>query len=163
MESAKNFQECANLKENDIFSEIKVGYEGIDSLSNLMKLQKDIQQNVYGYDFEQMREKIGSLKEFYDMNYHAIQDELREVYSALTGIHSFPNCWKKWKSNHGVAMNRKFDDLTPDEKKELRMELVDIFHFFLNMCIAIDMTPEMLFNYYHAKNKENKERQIRGY
>ncbi len=29
--------------------------------------------------------------------------------------------------------------------------------------IALDITPEMIVNYYSAKNKENRERQKRNY
>lgn len=153
-----NFQECAHLEVKDVYTEV-LKSENPDTLGNLMELQKSIQTDVYGYDFEKMREKISTMKSFFDMNYHAIQDELRETFSALTGIHSHPNAWKPWKKNHQEAMDKSFNDLSEDEKKELRMELVDIFHFFLNMCIATDMTPEMLFNYYHSKNLENKRRQ----
>ena len=161
MTTKQNFNECAHLGVPDVHKEVVA--TGGDTLANLMKLQKDIQENVYGYDFNAMREKISSLKQFYDMNYHAIQDELREVFQAITGIHSFPNAWKPWKSTHKEAMERKWDDLTEDEKKEFRMELVDLQHFLFNMMIAVDMTPEMLFNYYHSKNQENKDRQVRGY
>lgn len=161
-ESPKNFNACAQLDIEDVYSTI-VDNNKNDTLGNLMALQKDIQESVYGYDFSKMRDKISSLKEFFDMNYHAIQDELRETYTALTGIHSHPNAWKPWKKTHKIAMDKSFNDLSEEEKKELRMELVDIFHFFLNCCIAVDMSPEMLFNYYHAKNIENKNRQKKGY
>ena len=48
-----------------------------------------------------------------------------------------------------------------DELKELRYEWIDKLHFMMNEAIAIGLTPEMITNYYVAKNKHNVERQNR--
>ena len=56
-----------------------------------------------------------------------------------------------------------FNSLTEDDKKELQMELIDIQHFLFNMMLASGLTPADLMNMYFAKNKENRERQKRGY
>jgi hypothetical protein len=57
----------------------------------------------------------------------------------------------------------KFSDMSPNDLKELKMELIDIQHFLFNMMLAVGMTPDELFNYYFSKNKENRLRQKRGY
>lgn len=149
---------CAQLKIEDLFSSSR------NTLGDLFVLQKDIQESVYGYDFEKMRERLGNLKEFIDMNYHATQDEWRELYGALGGVDTHGNSiWKKWKSNHKEALDKPFEALSDSEIKELRMEVVDLWHFLLNISIALGMDAKMLFNYYQAKNIENKRRQKDGY
>jgi hypothetical protein len=156
-----NFQECSHLEINNEYLELTS--KGEDTLTFLYNMQKSIQEDVYGYDFDLIRSSIGELKKFIDWNEEAIRDEDREMQAALTGIHTYPNCWKPWKSKHKEAMARPFDALSSDELKELRYEWIDKLHFILNEAIALDITPEMIVNYYTAKNKENRERQKRGY
>ena len=42
---------CAHLEVEDVFTESQ------NTLADLYNLQKDIQENVYGYNFEELREK----------------------------------------------------------------------------------------------------------
>jgi hypothetical protein len=152
---------CAHLEVEDVFNESK------NTLADLYNLQKDIQENVYGYNFEELREKpLNEFRQFFDWNYHAIQDELRETFDALGGIKDGigNGVWKPWKKSfHEKAPNMTFNSLTDDDKKELQMELIDIQHFLFNMMLASGLTPPDLMNMYFAKNKENRERQKRGY
>lgn len=152
---------CAHLEVEDVFSESK------NTLEDLYNLQKDIQENVYGYDFDQLRSKpLNEFRQFFDWNYHAIQDELRETFDALGGIKDGigNGVWKPWKkSYHEKAPGMSFNSLSESDKKELQMELIDIQHFLFNMMIASGLTPADLMNMYFAKNKENRERQKRGY
>jgi hypothetical protein len=154
-----NFQQCSHLEIEKNYDDIVSS--GKDALSVIYNMQKSIQEDVYGYDFEEIRSTIRSLKEFIDWNEEAIRDEDREFQSALTGIHTYPNCWKPWKSKHKEAMQRKLSDLTEEELKELHFEWIDKLHFMLNEAIAIGLTPEKITNYYIAKNKHNAERQNR--
>lgn len=156
----KNFQECAHLEINDEYKElINNGRDGLEFIYNM---QKTIQEDVYGYNFDEIRSSIGKLKQFIDWNEEAVRDEDREMQSALTGIHTYPNCWKPWKSKHKEAMERPLSALTEEELKELRYEWIDKLHFILNEAIALDITPEMIVNYYAAKNRENRNRQSLG-
>jgi len=152
---------CAHLEVEDVFNESK------NTLADLYNLQKDIQENVYGYNFEELRNKpLNEFRQFFDWNYHAIQDELRETFDALGGIKDGigNGVWKPWKKvYHEKAPNMTFESLTDDDKKELQMELIDIQHFLFNMMLAAGLTPSDLMNMYFAKNKENRERQKRGY
>ena len=152
---------CKDLDVVDEFSKSE------NTLADLYNLQKDIQENVYGYDFDKMRSSmtLEQFRQFFDWNYHAIQDELRETFDALGGIKDgIGNAvWKPWKKDHVKASNTTFNDLSEDDKKELKMELIDIQHFLFNMMLAVGMTPDELYNYYFAKNKENRDRQQRGY
>jgi hypothetical protein len=152
---------CSHLEVEDVFTESQ------NTLADLYNLQKDIQENVYGYDFDHLRSKpLNEFRQFFDWNYHAIQDELRETFDALGGIKDGigNGVWKPWKkSYHEKAPEMSFNSLSESDKKELQMELIDIQHFLFNMMLASGLTPADLMNMYFAKNKENRERQKRGY
>jgi hypothetical protein len=155
-----NFQECAHLDINNEYKELLDN--GKDGLAFIYNMQKTIQEDVYKYDFDEIRSSIRNLKNFIDWNEEAIRDEDREMQAALTGIHTYPNCWKPWKSKHNEAMERPFSALTEEELKELRYEWIDKLHFILNEAIALNITPDMIVNYYAAKNRENRNRQAEG-
>ena len=152
-----NFQQCAQLEVNDNYTVLR--NNGDDALALIFNMQKSIQEDVYGYNFEKIQSSIKELKTFIDWNEEAIRDEDREMQAALTGIHTYPNCWKPWKSKHQEAMNRSLSDLTDEELKELRMEFIDKYIFMTNIQIALGITPAMLTNYYVSKSSHNIDRQ----
>ena len=136
-------------------------------LEQLMNLQKSTQEGVYGYDFANLT--LGEIKDFWLWNTRAIEDEISEAYDALGGISNNGETsigsavWKPWKSIHKKAYELKISDLSEEDQKELKMELVDIQHFIFNMMISVGMTAEELFNFYLSKNKENIRRQQNNY
>ena len=157
--SENNYQQCSHLEVKDEYSKSE------NTLKDLYNLQKDIQENVYGYDFEKLQEgNLEDFRRFFDWNFHAISDELREVFDALGGIkHGIGNAaWKPWKKDHDKIKDMSFKDMHPEDKKELKMELIDIQHFLFNMMLACGMTEEELFNFYFSKNEENRRRQNFG-
>lgn len=155
-----NFQQCAHLEIPDIHSELG----NVDTLTNLMDLQKNIQEQVYGYNFEELQNgPLSELKKFIDWNEEAIRDEQREFATALGGVHSHGNnLWKNWKSKHKEANAKSLKDLTQEELLELKYEMIDIFHFMFSISISIGLSGKEFFNMYHAKNLENKVRQATG-
>jgi hypothetical protein len=156
----KNFQQCSHLKVDDVFSKSK------NTLADMYNLQKDIQENVYNYDFKALQNgPLSDLRSFYDWNYHAITDELREAFAALGGMSDgIGNAvWKPWKKDHIKSKTMTYNDMSERDKKELKMELIDIQHFLYNMMLAVGMTPEELMNYYFAKNEENRRRNKSNY
>jgi hypothetical protein len=159
MSEQNNFQECAQLPIEDVFS------KSTNTLADLFNLQKDIQENVYGYDFKKLQSgPLPKMREFFDWNYHAIQDELRETFNALGGMSDgiSNGVWKPWKkSYHEKAPNMSYDSMSDRDKKELKMELIDLQHFLFNLMIAVNMSPEELMNFYFAKNLENRNRQLK--
>jgi len=156
-----NFQQCAHLEVPNKYVELR--NNGEDALSLIFNMQKTIQEDIYGYNFKDIQSSIRTLKAYIDMNEEAIRDEDRELQAAITGIHTYPNCWKPWKSKHNEAMNRSLTDLTEDELKELHMEWIDKLHFFMSEGIALGLTPETITNYYVSKNLHNIERQKNNY
>jgi dimeric dUTPase (all-alpha-NTP-PPase superfamily) len=55
--------------------------------------------------------------------------------------------YKWWKQN------------PPIDTAKLHEELVDVFHFFVTMCLAAGMTADDLYRGYLEKNRENFRRQ----
>jgi hypothetical protein len=56
-----NFQECSHLEIEDVYS------NSTNTLKDLYLLQKDIQENVYKYNFEELQNgPLNKLREFYD-------------------------------------------------------------------------------------------------
>lgn len=148
---------CAELEIEDLYS------KSTDTLGDIMALQKDTQLNVYGYDFSNMT--LREIMFFWHANNHALSDEIHEATDALGGIKdgSGNAIWKYWKKDYEKYGFMKFSDLSKTDQLECKFEIVDILHFFLNMAISIGMTPQEMYNMYMAKNKENRDRQSRGY
>ena len=48
---------------------------------------------------------------------------------------------------------------TPMNEEAAKEELVDILHFFVSMCLKMDMDADELYRRYLEKNKENFDRQ----
>lgn len=69
--------------------------------------------------------------------------------------------WKHWSQRLG----NKRDDVVPwsaEHLKEVRLELVDQFHFFMALCLIWGLTPQMLYDIYLEKNQVNHARQNQG-
>lgn len=66
--------------------------------------------------------------------------------------------FKKWK-DYSKMTNEEMQEAYAKVKKEF----VDIWHFVINIAIAIDLSPEELVTMYLKKNKENILRQTEGY
>lgn len=96
-----------------------------------------------------------------------IDDEFRELLTSLGGMSNGDNAasgvWKAWKANNLEKRATLISDLSPDDQLEIKFEFVDIMHFVLNMALALGMNAEELFELYYLKNKENFDRQNRGY
>ena len=66
--------------------------------------------------------------------------------------------FKPWKDYSSVTDSRAEEML-----EKARMELIDAWHFFMNIAIALGITPEQFYMMYCAKNNENHRRQDKGY
>jgi len=67
-------------------------------------------------------------------------------------------CGELWEASYGKWWSKR-----QYSKAERVEEVVDLLHFFLNYCIAANISPEELFNAYSKKLAENYRRQKRGY
>lgn len=117
-------------------------HDPIDRLGEMFELQGDLQKNSYGVhpqDIPTEEEKIVFIK---DMHI-ALTDELHEAL-AETG-------WKPWATSNHI------------NEEAFKGELVDAFHFFMNLCMVVGMTPDELHEKYKAKRLKNQKRQEEGY
>ncbi|WP_172602054.1 dUTPase [Candidatus Nitrosocosmicus franklandus] len=59
--------------------------------------------------------------------------------------------WKWWKTEKGI------------ENQRIQEEIIDLWHFLIQLSIEAGLEPETLVAKYIEKNKENTKRQQRGY
>lgn len=144
-------------------SKLKVNNSNSKDLDFIFNLQKETQENNYGYNFDNMTLK--NICDFWLMNKHALTDELHEMFDALGGIDDgIGNAvWKPWKKDHLQAKKMTIKNLSKNDLKELKFEIVDAFHFLINFAVSINMTGSDLYNMFISKNKENINRQNNNY
>tara|TARA_Y100000389_G_scaffold204849_1_gene260161 strand:- start:20695 stop:21162 length:468 start_codon:yes stop_codon:yes gene_type:complete len=154
---ANTDNECADLKIDDLYS------KSTDTLGDIMNLQKDTQESTYDFNFENMN--LREVMNFWHVNTHSLVDEIHEATDALGGIKdgSGNAVWKYWKKDFTKYDTLKFGDLSKSDQIECKFEIVDMLHFFMNYAISIGMTSSEMFNMFMSKNKENRDRQKRGY
>lgn len=142
-----------------------------DTLGTMLEMQKELQNH-----FQEKRKKnnpnfpdvnnmktLGEIYDFINFSMMALQDEYREVVDALPGTHTFTQkersaLWKIWKSKNKEMRERKLSDLSPEELQDLKFEVCDMFHLFMNIMLAIGMTSKDMYECYMIKNTENKKR-----
>jgi len=110
-----------------------------DTLEIMMQKQLELQQRL-GYD---LKNDILWNVDFIKLNYIAVSVELAEMLQEIP--------FKPWKKS--AVLN----------KENFKKELIDVYHFILNLTIASGMTVKELQDAYLEKNKENHDRQERGY
>lgn len=108
----------------------------MDILETVFKLQKDLTTITSARYPEVKEERISALAT-------AIIHEAVEV-QRLTN-------WKWWKNP------TEFDDV------QARQEVIDLWHFLIQMSIELGMTPNEILDEYLRENRVNKERQQKGY
>jgi len=123
----------------------------IDRLGEMFELQGNLQRETYGshpsdimeFPLDVEDEQFPHRIEFIKDMHIAIGDELSEFMGEIG--------WKPWATSRHINF------------EAAQGELVDAFHFFMNLAMAVDMTPEMLYEKYKAKRLKNIKRQEEGY
>jgi hypothetical protein len=112
-----------------------------DPLHEMMKAQFELQRDTYGIDYSNMtdEERIHHFKEML----HAFNDEMHEALGEMG--------WKPW------ATARHFNTLA------VQAELIDAWHFFMNLMLIAKLDPVKLYAAYMAKRAKNIKRQQEGY
>ena len=165
------FNSCANLINDEKIKECNKIYsdllsEGKDPLEYMLNAQNSLQvhlsETVEGNKCPDDLSKIGEIYDWLRDNKIALDDEYREVVDALPGM-NLPDkersaLWKKWKANHLKLREKDISELEPNELKELKFELIDMWHFFMNMMLGLRISSKELFTYYYYKNLENIRR-----
>lgn len=110
-------------------------------LDILLQAQFELQINAYGLDPSKLEGE--ALADFIRWNAYALEDELHEA-TAETG-------WKPWATSRHI------------NKEAFTRELVDLLHFFANLCLAAGIDGNALSTLYTEKRNRNLERQREGY
>ena len=165
------FNSCASLINDEKIKECNKIYsdllsKGKDPLEYMLNAQNSLQvhlsETVEGNKCPDNLSKIGEIYDWLRDNKVALDDEFREVVDALPGM-NLPEkersaLWKKWKANHLKLREKDISELEPNELKELKFELIDMWHFFMNMMLGLRISSKELFTYYYYKNLENIRR-----
>jgi hypothetical protein len=113
-----------------------------DKLEESFRLQTELQARTYGADPGDIEEPSERIQFAKDMIL-ALTDELHEALGEIG--------WKPW------ATSRYFNE------EEFKGEMVDAFHFFMNLCLVAGMDADELFERYQEKRTRNQKRQAEGY
>lgn len=165
------FNSCASLINDEKIKECNKLYEdllseGKDPLDVMLNAQNSLQEHlsktVEGNKKPAYLKTIGEIYDWLRDNKIALDDEFREVVDALPGM-NLPEkdrsaLWKKWKTNHLKLRQKDISELESNELKELKFELIDMWHFFMNMMLGLRISSKELFIYYYYKNLENIRR-----
>lgn len=108
----------------------------MDKLNEIFELQEKLQERL-GINIKSFD------LELYKINHLALENELHEA------LRETP--WKPWKKQQTL------------NNDNLKKELIDALHFFVNLCLLAGMTADDVFNEYTNKNKENHKRQEEDY
>jgi dimeric dUTPase (all-alpha-NTP-PPase superfamily) len=68
--------------------------------------------------------------------------------------------YKEWKTYPENVLN---GDIPDEDRLEILFEYIDMFHFFMNIGLMLGVNGELFAKLYYVKNKENFDRQQRGY
>jgi hypothetical protein len=94
-------------------------------------------------------------------------DEFRELKTSVGGMSKGEKAasavWKSWKSDNQKLRGNYLIDMSEEDRLEMKFEMVDIFHFIMNMATAVGLDYEELFVLYLLKNSENANRYKSGY
>lgn len=171
------FNECAGLYGKEAVTEA-IGFynalleSGVDPMGSMLNMQKSLQVRLANDKPEcnanpDELETCGDILTWLRNQDDYIADETRELYTSLGGMSNGEKAaacvWKPWRATHMECFNRPFGELSDKDQIEVKMEMIDQWHFFMNKFIALKMSPEDIFVYYYIKNRENFARQDRGY
>lgn len=111
------------------------------SLQEMLDLQRDLQRVFNGYELEDQSTELRI--DNIVLNVFALTKELSELTDEIG--------WKPWATSRHINRERAVE------------ELVDVWHFFMNIMLHLGVDAEELAAKYAAKNKINHRRQTDGY
>lgn len=144
----------------------------VDPLQIMLDMQKSLQKKLAAEKPEcnvdpDSLETAGDVLKWLRNQDDYIADETRELYTALGGMSNGEKdasaVWKPWKARHIELQNKKISELSEADQLEIKFEMIDQVHFFLNKLMALGLNSQEIFELYYLKNAENFARQDRGY
>ena len=126
-------------------NEKKIKEKDMVNFSDIYNKQLELQKRL-GYSEKELLNN----QQFINVNILALLDELSEAMRET-----------QWKNPNFIKYGwKKTQEFNKDKFKE---ELIDILHFFVNLCISSGMDSKEIYQRYMGKNKENFKRQDEGY
>ena len=125
-----------------------------DSIVDMFKMQRSLQDTLAktgrAIDLETAthKEKINDIS----AQWRNMTLEFAELLERLP--------FKEWKTYPAETLNGFKDD---EDMLETYYEYIDMFHFFMNIGLNLGIDGETFEKLYVTKNKENFDRQARGY
>jgi len=99
-------------------------------------------------------------KEHFDREYFELEDAMGGMSN---GAKNASTIAKPWKKDFLKYFNKPYSEMSESDVAEIEMEVIDMFHFFAMMMVALGMDSDKVKYLYAKKNLENFNRQERGY
>lgn len=117
-------------------------------LEYMFKMQKAFQDRVdQRYKSTDLKERAAFLRDHFVFCNQEMQEMLYEI--------PFFKHWKDYSKMTDEEIEEAYD--------RAKEEIIDAWHFFINIMLGLGMTAEELFARYLDKHKENIRRQDEGY
>lgn len=128
----------------------------MEFLKELQEKQKALLErldvSVTGFDDRFRKSNMAKHWKDYVEKWH--KEYILAMHAELSELLEWAN-WKHWKTEKV--------EYTDERINEIHIELIDILHFWTNLCIVWSLTPERIVELYREKNIENHKRQDKGY
>lgn len=119
----------------------------VDPLEHMLEMQKEFQDRVDPRYDSDLKERAAFLRDHFVFCDQELQEMLYEV-----------PFFKHWKSYSNMT-----DEEIVEAFSKAKDELIDAWHFFMNLSIGLGMDAEEFYQRYLDKHKENIRRQDEGY
>lgn len=172
-----HFNQCSQLVSRETLEPILEKYadilaNGENPFDVMINMQRSLQKRLAQDKPERnpdpdSLETAGQIVDWMRIQKDSMDDEFRELLTSLGGMSNgekdASSVWKNWKAKNLEMRAVKIKDMSPEDQLEIKFEMIDAVHFFINQLLALNITGEELFSLYYLKNKENFARQDRGY
>lgn len=138
---------CSQLFNEDI---PKLPNPVVDMFKMQLSLQNHLAEKgrAVNYETASFKERVDDIS----VQWRNMNMEMTELLERLP--------WKEWKSYSPEQLANFESD---EAKLETFYEFIDVWHFFMNIGLALGIDGETFEKLYITKNKENFDRQARGY
>lgn len=135
-----------------------------EKMNLIFNTQKNLQiyihknQNLYELSKENLI-KSDLLFDFVINQWIAIQDEFQELLEAIGGEKYKSASWKWWKKDNKEFLDQNLKIiLSEEEKEELKFEVIDLLHFYLNFAVLSSIISGKNPKFYITiSQKENRK------
>lgn len=117
-----------------------------DKLDDIFDKQNILQTRLNNFPFKDLKHK----QEFINITILAILDELSETLRETS-----------WKNPNYISCGWKTTQMTNNE--QFKEEIIDLWHFIINLTLASGMDPNEFYGRFINKNKVNHKRQDEKY